>query len=65
MGVASRQVTVYFCRCDKCGKARDVQKGRNLYNGAQAVRSIGWSFGKDGKVLCADCRKTHMTDRYR
>ena len=66
MSVVGYQVTFYRCHCDVCGKTYDVEKDyEKIYNGAQAVRSLGWSFGKDSRVLCCDCRKTHMTDRYR
>ena len=39
-----------------------VSKTNEIYNGAQAVRSLGWSFGKDGKLLCDECRKENYKD---
>ena len=66
MSVGSYSITYYRCICDFCKVERDVRRDyKKIYNGAQAVRSIGWSFGKDGTVLCDNCRLTHTTDRYR
>lgn len=52
-------IPVYLCICDICGKVKRIEKdySSNIYNGAQAVRSLGWSFGRDGKtVKCTNCR---------
>ena len=59
MSVTLINYPVYFCRCDKCLKSASVERDDDagIYNGAQAVRSLGWSFSKDGKtVLCDTCR---------
>lgn len=57
MPVGSFKVIYYFCKCDNCGKVSEaIEKTKSIYNAAQAARSIGWSFGKDGKVTCLDCR---------
>lgn len=47
----------YDVRCDVCGKSCLVEKDIELgiYNSAQAVRSLGWHFGRDKKVTCLDC----------
>ncbi len=58
-------IPVYSCRCDVCGKFEQIYgyNSNKIYNGAQAVRSLGWSFGKDGKtVKCDNCR-TKRTKR--
>lgn len=56
----------FRCVCDKCGAVRDVEKDYDkIYNGAQAVRSLGWSFGKDKSVKCSKCRQTAWGDMYR
>lgn len=57
MSVGSFTKTYFVCQCDECGKVSEaIEKTPTIYNGAQAARSIGWSFGKDGKVTCLDCR---------
>lgn len=58
MGVTSYSVHVFVCRCDVCGERQDVEESLSggIYNGAQAVRSLGWSFGKDKSVKCDKCR---------
>ncbi len=59
-------VPTFRCICDKCGAMRDVEKDYDkIYNGAQAVRSLGWSFGKDKSVKCSKCRQTAWGDMYR
>ncbi len=65
--VTSKSILYYCITCDKCNAYEKVAQNFNhgVYNGAQAVRSIGWSYGKDGTVLCSYCRKKHYTDRYR
>ena len=65
MSVEKYTITVYVCICDECGKKQHVEKNLNIYNSAQAVRSIGWSFGKDRSIFCDLCRKRRMNDRYR
>lgn len=64
MSVSLSHISYYFCQCDKCGKTAKVDPSREIYNGAQAVRSLGWSFGKDRRVLCDSCRNAHLTDNY-
>lgn len=63
--ICSFSVVYYFCKCDYCGSVRKVEKTEKIYNGAQAVRSLGWSFGKDSKVRCVLCRKFRIVDKYR
>lgn len=65
MSVKRYTTTVYVCICDKCGNIREVERKFKIYNSAQAVRSLGWSFGKDGSIFCTLCRKRNMNDRYR
>lgn len=67
MSVSSYSVHVFVCVCDVCGERADVEESlRNgIYNGAQAVRSLGWSFGKDKSVKCSKCRQTAWGDMYR
>lgn len=57
-------IPYYLIRCDCCLKTERVEKNLKLYNGAQAVRSIGWSFGRSGRVLCKYCRINSLYDRY-
>lgn len=50
----------YFeIKCDICGQVALVEKDEEhgVYNGAQAVRSFGWHYGRDKRVTCADCAK--------
>jgi hypothetical protein len=67
MSVLTYNVHVYRCTCDVCGARQDVLQDddKGIYNGAQAVRSIGWSFGKNSIVRCKDCRRLDMTDHYK
>ena len=66
MSVRGYSVHVFVCTCDKCGKREDVQENPSVvYNGAQAVRSLGWSYGKDKRVLCDKCRQGNWLDNYR
>lgn len=65
MGVTTWSVRVFACRCDDCGKTEEVKENYpRIYNGAQAVRSLGWSFGKTGRVLCGSCRLNGWNDKY-
>ncbi len=66
MSVSSYSVHVYVCTCDQCGKRFDVEENREkgIYNGAQAVRSLGWKFGKDKSVKCSECRSHDWDDHY-
>ncbi len=64
MGVTSKVIQIYVCTCDKCGTVQNVEKTTELYNGATAVRSIGWKFGKDKSVKCLECRKHDWDDHY-
>lgn len=64
MGVYSVKQIHYVCRCDRCHKMAIVPEGKEIYNGAQAVRSIGWSYGKDKSVYCDTCRKENRKDRH-
>ncbi len=64
MSVGSYSIKVYVCTCDKCGKREEVEETKTIYNGAQAVRSLGWKFGKDKTVKCSECRKDDWDDHY-
>ena len=59
-------MNIYMCTCSKCGKRkfvdRDPEKG--IYNRAQAVRSLRWSFGKDKAIKCDVCRLKEPNDHY-
>lgn len=66
MGVSTYSVHVFVCRCDKCGKERQVKEDYDTaYNAAQAVRSLGWSYGKDKSVKCDMCRQSEKHDRHK
>lgn len=57
MSVTCFSVPTFLCKCDDCGRVEYVEKDYDkIYNGAQAVRSLGWSFGKTGRVRCSSCR---------
>lgn len=47
----------YVLTCDKCGAKKNVEETKTAYNAAQAARSIGWSYGRNGAVLCKNCRR--------
>lgn len=65
MGVKCFSVPTFDCKCDCCGQHEYVEKDYDkIYNGAQAVRSLGWSFGKSGRVLCSKCRRSAWNDKY-
>lgn len=68
MGIRTYSVHVYICVCDDCGKRIEVEEDilNGIYNGAQAVRSLGWSFGKDKSVKCDKCRRSNsFYDKYK
>lgn len=67
MGVCGYSVHVFICKCDVCDLTEQVEENSvvGIYNGAQAVRSLGWSFGKDKRVLCNNCRRYRgWNDKY-
>lgn len=66
MSVHTTSVHYFHCTCDKCGKEMTVAEDRRIgiYNAAQAVRSLGWSYGKDKSVFCFDCRRNNRCDNY-
>ncbi len=64
MSVGSYSIKVYVCTCDECGKNVEVKQTEKIYNGAQAVRSLGWKFGKDKSVKCLECRRHDWDDHY-
>jgi hypothetical protein len=65
MGVKRENVPIFKIECDVCGRTASVRKdSENIYNAAQAVRSIGWSFGKDKTIKCAQCRCIEGGDNY-
>lgn len=57
----------YMCVCDICKNVSlvDSYLHPNVYNQAQAVRSLGWSYSIDKKVICKHCRQQDVSDRYR
>lgn len=64
--VRSYSILIFVCTCDNCGDSVRVEKDMSVvYNNASAVRSIGWSFGRNGKVTCHNCRKKNLNDKYR
>lgn len=67
MSVTCYSVPTFLCVCDKCGAVQSVEKNYDtIYNGAQAVRSLGWSFGKDKSVKCNACRRWYgKNDKYK
>ena len=64
MSVYSLKRTDYVCKCDECGKMAIVPESTENYNAAQAVRSLGWSYGKDKSVYCKKCRLKRWNDRH-
>ena len=65
MPVCLENIPYYLCICNKCKKYKKVEPNKKIYNGAQAVRSLGWSFGKDQSVFCDICRKKNHNDHYK
>ncbi len=65
MGVRLFNIPYYTCTCDNCREQKDVTKNPKIYNSAQAARSLGWSFGRDGKTFCKKCRKNNHNDHYK
>ena len=64
MSIFSVSYLVYHCTCDKCNISKSVTATTQIYNPAQAVRSLGWSYGKDKSILCDKCRKNNYNDNY-
>lgn len=64
MSVYSIKQIHYICKCDSCSKMEIVPETTEIYNRAQAVRSLGWSYGKNKSVLCDICRKKNFRDRH-
>ncbi len=66
MGVSTHNIPHWFLICDGCDEIKVIKKkDLKAYNGAQAARSLGWSFGKDGKTYCTTCRKYNHHDKYK
>ncbi len=67
MSIMTYSVHVYVCTCDDCDKSIEVKENKRIgiYNAAQAVRSLGWSFGKDKSVRCDKCRQNNWEDKHR
>lgn len=65
MGLGSYTVRIYVLRCDECGRTVEVPKAAGVYNGAQAARTFGWSYGKDGRIKCDRCRQFCKFDRHK
>ena len=63
--VGTLRKTYYVCQCDNCKKIMSVEKSDVIYNKAEAVRFLKWSFSRDRKVTCKDCRKHNLNDPYR
>ena len=61
--VSSYSKLFYVCQCDKCNRKVVLEKDLDLkiYNRAQAVRFLGWSFSKDCKIKCDFCRRRYVT----
>lgn len=55
----------YSIKCDECGWVNLVERGGDIYNKAQAVRSLGWSYGRDKSVHCSSCRWDNHRARVR
>lgn len=64
MSVYTSSFLVYHCVCDVCGRDLFVKSSEIVYNRAQAVRSLGWSYGKDRIVRCDTCRIKNLEDNY-
>lgn len=65
MSIGSRTEFYYVCQCDNCKTIAEVKRTADIYNAAQAARSLNWSFGKDKKVLCKRCRMNNYSDNYK
>ncbi len=67
MPVTGYDIHIFLCTCDTCGTQAEVTQNNNrgIYNGAQAARSLGWSFGQNGNVKCNVCRQHNKYDRQR
>ena len=67
MPIIGYDIHIFLCTCDKCGKQEEVTQNNDhgIYNGAQAARSLGWSFGQNGYILCDVCRKNNKFDRHK
>lgn len=63
--IKTYNIHIFVCQCDRCGEIREVQESLTAYNAAQAARSIGWSYGKDKKTFCRNCRKQNLKDKYK
>lgn len=55
----------FVITCDICGKKIEIEKTKQIYNGAQAARSTGWSFGKNKKIKCNQCRLKEFNDKHK
>ena len=62
MSVHSKTIieTTYTITCDFCYRCEKVVVSRcygyDIYNCRQAVRSLGWSYGRNNLVKCSNCR---------
>lgn len=65
MSVGSYTVRYYVVQCDECGLSAEIRQRENTYSGAQAVRFLGWSYGKDGRIKCPKCRENNKYDRHK
>lgn len=50
----------YSVSCDCCGKTIIVEATDRIRNSAYAVRSLGWTFSRQGKIRCFTCKMHHI-----
>ncbi len=57
--------TDYIITCDICGRKEDASSyyDIHIHNSRDAVRSIGWSFGRGGVIKCNKCRTQYTSPR--
>lgn len=59
MPINKGRLYYYELICDKCNINKFVPESDTAYNAAQAARSVGWSYGRNGTVFCDKCRKPY------
>ena len=57
--------TTYIITCDICGKKEDASSyyDYHIHNSRDAVRSLGWSYGRGGIIKCDKCRTQYTSPR--
>lgn len=57
--------TDYIITCDICGRKEDASSyyDIHIHNSRDAVRSIGWSYGRGGIIKCDKCRTQYTSPR--